>query len=814
MQNHHYILTFILSGIFSCYSNLDTKAQNCPPNIDFENGDFTGWVCYTGSVSSIDGNNVIDFNYSGGPIFNRHTMYNAPGAGFDEYGGFPKNCPNGSGHSIKLGNNSAGREAEGVSYDFTIPAGANTYNIIYNYAVVFQDPGHEVSEQPRLELQVLNVSDGTIIECSSFTFFANGTPLPGFELSPNPGGNTPVWYKNWTAVSINLDNLAGKKIRLFFKTADCTFRIHFGYAYIDVNTECSDRFEGANFCPDDDQVSVTAPYGYQYYRWYNNTFTQLLGFQQTLILRPPPPFGTTVAVVVEPYSGYGCEDTLYAVLTDTLTYQANAGPDKSSCNNSIAQIGVLPKPGWVYKWEPETGLSNPETANPYASPDTTTTYILTVHHDGGGCLTTDTVTVRAAKLYDSIQVIGKPEWCIGSGDSSILKVLPADSVQWFKDGIAIPGANQITYKVLQSGDYHAQLFSSLGCSINTGARQIKITSVPVPGFTVNKPEQCLANNEFVFINTSTNAVGAMEYKWILGDGVTATSKNLTYSYKIPGTYKVVLIVSSSSSCVDSASITVIVNPSVAAAFDVNPVCINKPVLPVNNTEEPANTVINYLWDFGNGQTSVLRNPPPQVYTTEGNYIMSLAVSTQKCPYPLSIQKRFVMVDKPVAGINYQVAYAVTNLPLSLNARPIGDEVLWQPATNLNNPSSYTPEFIGNTETVYKIELKTKSGCVTVDTQLVKINKEIVIYVPNAFTPNNDGLNDFLKPFMIGIKELKYFRVFNRWGQLIYETADAKKGWDGKQNGVPAQTHAYVWMMEALGADNKIYRAKGNTVLIR
>lgn len=814
MPARNKILALLLSGILLLGVFKVVHAQNCPPNIDFEYGDFTGWTCYTGTVASVDTTNVISFNYQGAPVFNRHTMYNAPGAGFDEYGGFPKNCPNGSGHSIKLGNNSAGRESEGVSYDFTIPAGANTYNIIYNYAVVFQDPGHHVSEQPRLELQVLNVSDGTTIDCSSFTFFANGTPLPGFELSPNPGGNTPVWYKSWTAVSINLDNLAGKKIRLFFKTADCTFRIHFGYAYIDVNTECSDRFEGANFCPDDAQVSVTAPYGYQYYRWYNNNFTQLLGFQQTLILRPPPPFGTTVAVIVEPYSGYGCEDTLYAVLTDTLTYLANAGPDKISCNNSLAQIGVLPKPGWVYKWQPATGLSNPDAANPYATPDTTTTYILTVHHDGGGCLTTDTVKVKAAKLYDSIQVIGKPEWCIGSGDSSVLKVLPADSVQWYKDGIAILGANNLTYKVLQTGSYHAQLFSQLGCSLNTSEKFIKITSVPVPGFTVNNPMQCQATNKFVFTNTSTNAVGSMQYKWILGDGFTATSQQLTYSYKTPGIYEVVLIVSSSSSCADSTSITIEVYPSVTAAFDVNPVCINLPVLPVNNTDEPANTVVNYLWDFGNGQTSVLRNPPPQVYTTEGNYIISLTVSSQKCPYPLNIQKRFVQVDKPATGIHYPVEYAVANLPLTLNARPIADDVLWQPATNLDNPASYRPVFIGKTETVYKIELKTKSGCVTVDTQLVKINKDIVIFVPNTFTPNNDGLNDFLKPFMIGIKELKYFRVFNRWGQLIYETAEAKKGWDGKQNGVPVQTHTYVWMLQALGADNKIYNAKGSVVLIR
>lgn len=816
MRGCRYILFLFFTVTFLCAADIVVKAQNCPPNIDFESGGFSGWTCYTGSVASVDSTNVITFNSSGGPVFNRHTMYSAnPGAGVDEYGGFPKNCPNGSGHSIRLGNNSAGTQAEGVSYDFTIPANANTYNLIYNYAVVFQDPGHHESEQPRLDLIVQNLSDGYPINCSSFSFFANGSPLPGFQLSANPGGTTPVWYKNWTAVSINLDNLAGKQIRLFFKTADCTFRIHFGYAYIDVNTECSDRFEGADFCPDDNLVRVTAPYGYQSYTWYNNTFTQILGTQQSLTLIPPPSAGTSVAVVVVPYSGYGCHDTLYTDLYDTLTYQANAGPDGSSCNNSIYQIGVPPKPGWFYSWSPGTGLDNPVKANPFATPDTTTTYVLTVRHNGGGCVSTDTVTVRASKLYDSLQVLGKAEWCIGSGDSTVLKVLPADSVQWYRNGLAIPGANQLTYRVLQTGTYNAQVFSFFGCSLTTVSKDVNITSVPVPGFTVDKPVQCQVNNKFIFTNSSTNAVGAMQYKWILGDGFTATSRNLTYSYKTPGTYEVVMIVSSSSSCADSTTMTVKVNPNVFAGFTVDPACVNLPVLPVNNTVEPAgNAIVNYLWDFGNGQTSVLRNPPPQVYNTAGDYVISLSVSTPQCPFPLSIQKRFVKVDKPAAGINNRVAYAVVNLPLTLQARPIGNTVLWTPATNLDNPTSYSPVFVGNKEQQYKIELKTISGCLTVDTLVVKINKDIVIYVPNAFTPNNDGLNDNLKPFMIGIKELNYFKIFNRWGQLIFETQNPEKGWDGKHKGVPVQTHSLVWMLEGLGVDNKIYKAKGSTVLIR
>jgi gliding motility-associated-like protein len=742
-------------------------------------------------------------------------MFSALSGGFpDPYGGFPVNCPNGSGHSIMLGNNQAGREAEGVSYTFTIPANTNTYNLIYNYAVVFQDPGHQESEQPRLDLEVSNLSDNYKIGCSSFSFFANGSPLPGFELSPNPGGNTPVWFKKWTAVSINLDNLAGKTIRLFFKTADCTFRIHFGYAYIDVNSECSDRFEGSDFCPDDNLVMVNAPYGYQTYTWYNSNFTQVLGHSQTLTLIPPPAAGTEVAVVVVPYSGYGCLDTLYTFLYDTLSYQANAGPDKVSCNGNNVQIGVPPKPGWLYQWKPVTGLNDANASNPLASPDVNTTYYLTVKHNGGGCVSMDTVTVNAVILSDSLEVDGKLDWCIGNPDSTVLRVLPCDSVQWYKNGIAIPGANQFSFKVTTTGTYHAQVNNFYGCSLLTRMVDVNISSIPIPGFTVDKPVQCMVNNKFVFTNTSTNEVGTMKYKWTMGDGFTATSRNITYSFKRPGTYTVTMVVNSNAACADSSSKIIVVHPNVFAEFAVNAACINEQVLAVNNTIDPGTSPIHYAWDFGNGQTSTLRNPPIQVYPAAADYVMSLTVSTDQCPFPLSIQKRFVKVEKPIPGINNPVAYAVANLPQILDARPIGTTILWTPATYLDNSTSYKPVFTGSTETAYTIQLKTSAGCITIDTQIVKINKNIVIYVPNAFTPNDDNKNDYLKPFMIGIKELVYFKVFNRWGELVFETKSINPGWDGRYKGIPVQSHTLVWMLQGIGADNKVYNAKGSTVLIR
>ena len=640
-----------LSAVLSVLAIFSTQAQNvCPPNIDFENGNFNNWICYTGNTSTSGNQNVITLFQSAGPVPNQHTMYAAATSTgvLDYYGNFPVMCPNGSGYSVKLGNTTGGAEAEGISYEFTIPSNRNTYSLIYHYAVVFQDPNHLDYQQPRLVLEVTNESDNELITCSSFTFFPNGSPLPGFFASPN-SDSTTVWCKDWSAVTINLNNKAGKTIKLFFKTADCTFRRHFGYAYVDVNTECSSEFVGATFCRDDTAVNVVAPYGYQNYTWFNSNFSQVLGTSQTINFTPPPPVGTQIAVEIIPYNGYGCQDTLYAKLVDTLKLKANAGPDNLSCNQNPVIIGENPKQGVIYSWTPSTNLSDANISNPRASPSVTTNYQLTVRSLGGGCVDKDNVIVTASVVDSSMRLLGKPSFCITTGDSAVLLVQPADSIQWYRDNSPLTGANGTRLNIIQSGNYSATLFTDEGCALSTRNEQI-------------------------------------------------------------------------------------------------------------------------------------------------------------------------VVETPRQPLNYPVQYAVINNPIELEARTFGVSVLWNPPTYLDDVSIVKPKFnspLSDEEFIYTIRITTASGCVTVDTQIVKTIKEVKIYVPSAFTPNNDGLNDFLKPILLGVKELQYFRIYNRWGQLVYDMqGTSQQGWNGRIGGQPQPTNVFVWIIRALGLDNKIYLRKGTVAVIR
>jgi gliding motility-associated-like protein len=113
-----------------------------------------------------------------------------------------------------------------------------------------------------------------------------------------------------------------------------------------------------------------------------------------------------------------------------------------------------------------------------------------------------------------------------------------------------------------------------------------------------------------------------------------------------------------------------------------------------------------------------------------------------------------------------------------------------------------------------VQITTQAGCVTVDTQWVRIVRDVQIRLPSAFTPNNDGRNDRFRPLSEGLREIRYFRVYNRWGQLLYQWRGGDAGWDGTRNGIPQESGVYIWMLEASGLDNKTYFRKGTVTLIR
>ncbi|NCI46189.1 gliding motility-associated C-terminal domain-containing protein [Sediminibacterium soli] len=299
----------LLIGIV-CFAALRMPAQ-CPANLGFETGDFTNWKCYSGRINS-----ALVYTGTGidTPLRSRHTIFTRSATALkDPYGGFPVVCPNGSNHSIRLGNDSIGGQVDGVSYTFTVPSDKDVFSIIYNYAVVLQNPSHFPEQQPRFTAKVLDETTGQYLNCSSFDFSASSS-LPGFKQSGIGARGADVYYKPWSPVTIKLVGYAGKKLTIEFRAQDCTQGGHFGYAYLDINEDCTAPISGNIVCEGAQSTVLIAPFGFREYRWYTTDFSRQLGTGNTLRLQPVPPVNTAFAVEVLPYPGSGCVDTLYTTL--------------------------------------------------------------------------------------------------------------------------------------------------------------------------------------------------------------------------------------------------------------------------------------------------------------------------------------------------------------------------------------------------------------------------------------------------------------------------------------------------------------------
>jgi gliding motility-associated-like protein len=160
---------------------------------------------------------------------------------------------------------------------------------------------------------------------------------------------------------------------------------------------------------------------------------------------------------------------------------------------------------------------------------------------------------------------------------------------------------------------------------------------------------------------------------------------------------------------------------------------------------------------------------------------------------------------------------VVNEPLQLNGSG-GTGYVWSPATSLSSTTIANPVgfYNGSFDSIqYKLLVGNEYGCVDSAFITVRIFKTAPqIFVPTAFTPNADGKNDVFRPIAVGISKIDYFRVFNRWGQLVFSTTTNGRGWDGKIGGKEQGTGTFVWVVRGVDFTGKVVFSKGTVTLIR
>ena len=329
-------------------------------------------------------------------------------------------------------------------------------------------------------------------------------------------------------------------------------------------------------------------------------------------------------------------------------------------------------------------------------------------------------------------------------------------------------------------------------------------------FQLNVLNDCDSNLVISLVNQSTNA---QEYFWNFGDSTFSTQPDVNHSYNLPNTYIVTLIVTDTSRChpYDTISQSVTMLPNSFVDFTVANVCLGTTVQ-FNNLSNPN---AQFIWNFDDGNSSNQYSPAHD-YTTAGNYLVRLIiVDSTTCDVSDSVTHDVSVYEQPIANFTTEGDTFKFGKPVVFtNTSSFYTHLFWDFGDGTNAIDEETPTHIY--ESIYNrivCLIASNDECADTICKTIFISFKGLIGVPNAFTPNADGINDVVRIEGAGIIEL-VFRIYNRWGEKVFETNDKNVGWDGIYKGELQEMDAYTYAADATLINGEHVMLKGNITLLR
>lgn len=308
----------------------------------------------------------------------------------------------------------------------------------------------------------------------------------------------------------------------------------------------------------------------------------------------------------------------------------------------------------------------------------------------------------------------------------------------------------------------------------------------------------------------------LTYQWMRNGAVLTGAVDDSIATNVAGRYNVMM--TNQFGCRDTASVfdTKIYVPQPVLRLKYDTYCINTLMNFTNMTDTNLVGPTAWRWTFDNG-TSASSFHASTSFITGGDHHITLKATQLYCPaYPTTIDTT-VNINFPIPGVTMpsMSAYKGQSTPISVRNLP-GYRYRWTPPFGINNPDASSTTFNNQTTQQYVINLISPAGCITQDSLLVRVfdDKLVEIFIPKSFTPNGDGTNDILYPYLSGIKEFKYFKVYNRYNQLMFETKNYDVGWNGTVNGTPQPMAIYIWVAVGIANDGSTVERKGQVLLLR
>lgn len=585
-------------------------------------------------------------------------------------------------------------------------------------------------------------------------------------------------------------------------------------------------------------------------------------------------------------------NTITITLTDPIPL--NAGPDKAICSGDSTSIGPKALIGTTYSWTPTTGLSSSTAANPMVSlinntnTDIKQTYVLQATVTASKCVIYDTVVVTVKPHPKAIFYDPSPSHCLGTityfRDTSVATTGNTIKDWYWKFGNNLFDTVQHTSTTYtKAGAYNVTLTvtDNKGCS---GDTTMLINIWPLPSADFQITSACIGDS-VAFKNTSTVDGGIITLAiWSFGDGtplINAVDPKHLYPTN-PKNFNVQLFVTSDKNCIGAITKPLELFPKPLVDFAANNICVFRELRFSNYSDGNKS-----LWNFGDGATSILRNPG-HIYATPGPKDVKLIVSnnfgcsdsiTKKITVYPQPKFNFYATDTagcPIFITNFNAVADSSNLdsisnwkwifnPASIkygqhvqgapyldagkysptliatntkgcsdtltkayyiNVYPIPvpsftlapnelsiyemktqvidnsspDVVKWQwdlgDGTKELNKTRFYHDYSGGTAATYTVTLTVTNqyNCTNSTTRLINIRTERTVYIPNAFTPNGDGVNDKFMPYASGdfLNADFQMRIFDRWGNKLLFTGDINQGWNGIYKGELCQRDVYVY----------------------
>ena len=543
-------------------------------------------------------------------------------------------------------------------------------------------------------------------------------------------------------------------------------------------------------------VQLIATAGYTSYQWDANPALSNLTIRNPIAL--PTSAVTTYYCTATEGTCHGRDSSL--VIWKDLDLISKK---EINCkNDATGEIKVAGGPEWIRPVQ--YALNNA----PYQNDSTFSNLPVGVYtvkiKDAAGCI--DSLVIPITQLYPDLIIANAPivaASCSGNADGAATIVVTGGNNPYLfsADGINFQNSNVLN---LLQGNYTVTVKDNNNC--------MATKNIVIP---LNNTVTLDAGSNTTICEGKTAQLAALsnatDFVWMplltLNNNIV---RNPIASPTITTQY---FVTAHTGICYRTDSVVVFVNPApVANAGPDHTICFGQ------NVQLSGSGGIVYYW-FPASYLDDARIATPTARQLPGSISYFLSVIDGNGCVSLKKDTMAITVTRPaILNAGRDTALAIGQ-PLPLFAKDVNNigftQYQWSPTYGLDNPFAANPTAILDRDMYYTVTARTAIGCQATDDIRIKVFVGPDIYVPNAFSPNADGLNDILRAKPIGIKDFHYFRIFNRWGNMVFTTADPLIGWDGKLKGVDqTQGTAYIWMAEGVDYKGNMVQRKGTVIIVK